>query len=203
MLRLKPFALVFLLCLSVCENSRIKRAPQLLGTIINGICGCPEPPTCPETTTCSETSTCPVTPTCPTCPDNKTCPISGEEMCAAAGAYYCEFNKLCITRRFAATTAAKAIQKCSNFSDENVNYSLGTTAEANSQQAKDCLSVAFPASGVSKDELFWEGFLTNLQNDECFASFMTINGDEYIEFTSRGKKDCTEEFAFFCLGNIK
>ncbi|KAL7630076.1 UNVERIFIED_CONTAM: hypothetical protein RMT77_019791 [Armadillidium vulgare] len=80
-----------------------------------------------------------------------------------------------------------------------MNYLLGGFASS-SQQEKDCLSVAIPASGVGKDELFWDGSFTLLRNDECHVFSMTINGDEYIDSTRHGKVNCTEEYAFFCFG---
>ncbi|KAL7635876.1 UNVERIFIED_CONTAM: hypothetical protein RMT77_013693 [Armadillidium vulgare] len=153
MLMLKPFALIFLLCLSVCEKSRIKRVPQgIIPSVLDIICRCPKPPTCPEPPTCPvtptspepltypELSTCSEPPTCPetttssetsTFPETPTCPACPDNNTCpispqelCSGAYYCDVYSMCITTRFAAKNAYAAIDKCSSFSNENVTFEI-------------------------------------------------------------------------------
>ncbi|KAL7635878.1 UNVERIFIED_CONTAM: hypothetical protein RMT77_013695 [Armadillidium vulgare] len=189
---LKPFFLVFLLSFSVCEKSRIKRAPQ--GILPPALCGCTEPPTCPEPTTCPETPTCPEPPTPPTCP------VRPQELCSDAyHSYYCAYLNICITTRFAARSASAAKKNCSSLSNENVSFGARFFPFFNiSGDTAKCLSVALPASGLNSSEKFW-AFLEN----GCRVYSIETNGKDQVTGTSEmDPVSCTGEHLFFCVGTF-
>ncbi|KAL7635875.1 UNVERIFIED_CONTAM: hypothetical protein RMT77_013692 [Armadillidium vulgare] len=192
---LKPFILVFLLSFSVCEKSRIKRAPQgILPPITDIICGCPEPQTCPEPTTCPETPTCPE----PTAPP--TCPVRPQELCSDAyHSYYCAYLNECITTRFAARNASAAKDKCSSLSNENVSFGARFFPGFGvSRETMKCLSVALPPSGLHSNERLW-AFIEN----NCMVYGIETNGkDQMTNIRDLEQVPCTGEHPFFCVGRF-
>ncbi|KAL7635803.1 UNVERIFIED_CONTAM: hypothetical protein RMT77_013620 [Armadillidium vulgare] len=179
---LQPFILVFLLSFSVCEKSRIKRAPQAQGQgIACLLCECPEPQ--------------PPTP--------PTCPVSPQELCS--GAYYCASTNKCITTRFAARSVSDALDKCSSLSNENVtfriaNYPIGRVT----RNLAKCLSVALPASGIDSNELYWGFDRYDFKRNQCYVFLIETDGKDRVFQTSHpGEVSCTEKHPFFCEGNFK
>ncbi|KAL7635804.1 UNVERIFIED_CONTAM: hypothetical protein RMT77_013621 [Armadillidium vulgare] len=193
---LKPFILVFLLSFSVCEKSRIKRAPQgILPKVLDDIiCGCSESPTCPQPTTCPETPTCPEPPTLPNCPEN---PL---ELCSDT--YYCASNISCITTRFAATKASVALDKCSSLSNENVTFVVGYLQADEDDEVLKCLSAALPASGIPSPQEFWAITRSDFEKNQCYVYNIETDGEDKVIQTNFSEQvSCKkEEYPFYCLG---